>query len=339
MYASVFGDMFAALVLILVAGIVAKFALKMGPTEIAAIIIFALTLIAILSGRSLIKGLISGALGIFISCVGTEPITATPRLTMGFYQLQSGISFMAVGIGMLAISEIIIQMEAKITGERARISLEENTPKEDRTVSFGEFKGNLNTLFRSALIGTSIGALPGCGATLASFLSYGVAKRVSKNPDKFGHGALDGLVAAEAANSATVGSDLIPLFSLGIPGTMAAALLIGALVIHGVEVGPLMFHEHGRFIYGIYGSLMVGSVFLLLIGNFGLRVFAKLIQAPKAVIYPIIILMCVTGAYIEDNTLFAVAVMLIFGIIGYFMKKFDFFLCDLPGRFCIGPHV
>ena len=160
---------------------------------------------------------------------------------------------------------------------------------------------------------------------------------MSKDPDKFGHGALDGLVAAESANSATVGSDLIPLFTLGIPGTMAAALLIGALIIHGVEVGPLMFHEHGRFIYGIYGSLLVGSAFLLLIGSVGLRVFAKLIQAPKAIIYPIIILMCVTGAYIEDNTMFAVVIMLIFGILGYFMKKFDFSFVTFLVGFVLGP--
>jgi len=337
LYASVFGDIFAALVLILVAGPIARFALKMGPTEITAVIIFALTLIAILSGKSLLKGLISGVFGIFLSFVGTEPITATSRLTMGFYELQSGISFMAVAIGMLAISEIIVQVEEKVTGKHETLALRRDTLKENRIVSFHEFKDNLKTLFRSSLIGTGIGALPGCGATLASFLAYGVAKRTSKSPEKFGQGALEGVAAAESANSATVGSDLIPLFTLGIPGTMAAALLIGALVIHGVEVGPLMFREHGRFIYGIYGSLVVGSIFLLVIGGIGLRVFAKLIQAPKAIIYPIIILMCITGGYIEDNTLFAVAIMLIFGIVGYFMKKLDFSFVTFLVGFVLGP--
>jgi len=244
---------------------------------------------------------------------------------------------MAVAIGMLAISEIIIQVEEKITGKLETLSFRKDTPRENRTISLGEFKDNLKTLFRSSLIGTGIGALPGCGATLASFLAYGVAKRVSKNPDKFGQGALEGLAAAESANSATVGSDLIPLFTLGIPGTMAAALLIGALVVHGVEVGPLMFREHGRFIYGIYGSLLAGSAFLLVIGGVGLRVFANLIRAPKAIIYPIILLMCVTGAYIEDNTLFAVVIMLIFGIAGYFMKKLDFSFVTFLVGFVLGP--
>jgi putative tricarboxylic transport membrane protein len=228
-------------------------------------------------------------------------------------------------------------VEHEIRGKKENISLDADTAKENRTVSFREFKGVIRTLIRSSLIGTGIGALPGCGPTIAAFVGYGVAKRTSPNSKKFGTGALEGIAAAEAANNAVVGANLIPLFTLGIPGTLTAAMLIGAFMVHGVEPGPLMFKEHGPFIYGIYGSLLIANALNLVIGGVGLRVFAKVVQIPKTIIYPIIIFVCITGAYIADNTLFAVAVMLIFGIIGYFMKRLDFSFVTFLIGFVLGP--
>jgi putative tricarboxylic transport membrane protein len=309
----------------------------MGPPEITAVIILALTIIAAVSGKSLLKGLIAAALGIFINCVGLDPVTATSRLCMGSVELQNGIPLMAIGIGMLALSEVLVQIEEHTLTSRKAISFGKDAKREDRIVSFPEFKANLKTILRSSLIGTGVGALPGLGTTIAAFLGYGAAKRASKTPEQFGKGALEGVAAAEAANNAVVGANLIPLFTLGIPGNVAAAILIGAFMIHGVTPGPLMFQEHGRLIYGIYGALLIANGLNLTIGNFGLRFFAKVMRTPKQIIYPVITICCVTGAYMADNSLFAVGLMIIFAILGYFMKKLDFSFVTFIIGFVLGP--
>lgn len=338
LYASVFGDTFSDLVLILVAGPIALIALRMGPAEVTSVIIFALTLIALLSGRSLIRGIIAGAFGIFVSCVGTDPMMAMPRLTFGMYQLENGIPLMAIGIGVLALSEIFVQIEETGKGVASEsYRLQKDVPRENRRVSWMEFKGVLRTILRSCLIGTGIGALPGLGATIAAFLGYGAAKRASKDPESFGKGNLEGIAAAEAANNAVVGSNLIPLFTLGIPGNVAAALIIGAFMIHGVTPGPLMFKEHGRLIYGIYGALIIGNIMNLLVGNFGLRVFARIVQVRNALLFPVIVFICIVGAYMADNSVFAVGVMLVFAIIGYVMKKLDYSFVTFIIGFVLGP--
>jgi putative tricarboxylic transport membrane protein len=182
-----------------------------------------------------------------------------------------------------------------------------------------------------------MGALPGLGAVIASFLGYGAAKRASKDPESFGKGNIEGIAAAEAANNAVIGSNLIPLFTLGIPGNVASAMLIGAFIIHGVTPGPLMFEEHGRLIYGIYGGMLVGNVFNLFIGAIGLRIFVRVLSIPRNIIYPVIIFICITGSYIADNSLFAVGVMIGFAVLGYFMKKLEFSFVTFIIGFVLGP--
>ena len=337
LYASVFGDTFSDIVLILVAAPIALIALKMGPTEVTAVIIFALTLIATLSSVSMVKGLIAAALGIFFNCVGTDSMTGDARLTMDLYQLDAGIPLMAIGIGMLALSEVLIHIEQSATGKPESFELKTDTPKEDQSVSMKEFKGVLKTLFRSSLIGTGIGALPGLGVTIAAFLGYGAAKRASKDPDSFGKGNLEGIAAAEAANNAVVGANLIPLFTLGIPGNVTAALIIGAFMIHGVTPGPLMFQEHARLMYGIFISLLLANFLNFVIGSVGLRFFSKVVKLKNSIIYPIIVFVCITGAYVADNSLFAVGLMLFFAILGYFMKKLEFSFVTFIIGFVLGP--
>jgi len=342
LYSSVFGDTFSDLVLILVAAPIALVALKMGPAEITSIMIFALTMIALLSGKSLIKGIISGVFGILVACVGMEPMTATIRLTFGFVELQNGVPLMAIGIGLLALSEVIIQMEEnlRVRGKEEIFTLDnKKVDRQDRIVTRQEFKGSLKTLVRSSLIGTSIGALPGLGVSLAAFLGYGAAKRASKNPEQFGKGALEGIAAAEAANSAVVGANLIPLFTLGIPGNVTAAMIIGAFMIHGVTPGPLIFQEQPKLIYGIYGSMLVADILNLAIGGLGIRIFAKLLQFPKHFVFPIITMICITGAFMSDNTIFAVMIMIIFAILGYIMKKLDFSFVAFIIGFVLGPML
>ena len=342
LYASVAGDTFSDLVLILVAAPFAILALAMGPAEITALMMFALTFIAAVVGNSMTKGLIAGALGIFASTVGLDPEASTPRMTFDLLELEEGIPLLAMVIGMLALSEIIIQIEEHVRAAAAGLTrsinaFDRNTPHEDRIVSLAEFKASLRTIMRSAVIGTVIGAIPGLGATLAGFLGYGAAKRASKNPEEFGKGALDGIAGAESANSATVGANLIPTLALGIPGNLSAAILLSALIIHGLSPGPLIFKQHGAVLYGLFGAMLVANLINLVIGQVGLRLFAWIIGLPHQYILPVIVLLCFSGAYLITQSMFAVTLMVGFGILGYIMRKMDYSVVAFIIAFIMGP--
>lgn len=339
LYASVVGDTFSDIVLILVAAPLAILALKMGPVEICALVIFAFTMIAGLVGKSVIKGLIAAAAGVFFSTIGTDPTLASPRLTFGFIDLQSGIPLMAIGIGMLALSEVILQIEQKLRGGIDVAILKAADVKADRGVSWLEFRGCLRSIARSAVIGTLIGALPGLGATIAGFLGYGAAKRASSTPEEFGKGKLEGVAAAEAANSAVVGANLIPLLSLGIPGNVSAALLVGAFIIHGVTPGPWMFEEHGQLVYGMFAAMLIANVMNLIIGHFGLRGFVHVLRVPKPIILPVLVLLCLTGAYLNDQSFLAVGLMIAFALLGYVMRKLEFSFVTFIIGFVLGPML
>ncbi|MBT9168979.1 MAG: hypothetical protein DDT19_02331 [Syntrophomonadaceae bacterium] len=337
LYGSVTGDAFSTVVLILVAAPLATVALYMGPPETFALICVAMTIIAGLGTQSLSRGLIAAALGILVGTVGMDPVSALPRLTFGIYQLERGISLIPIGIGMLAFSEIIIQLERhiKLGGDQCTISF--SSKPEDRRVSWAEYRGCIKTLWRSSIAGTVVGALPGLGAPVASFFAYDQAKKRSKTPEEFGKGKLEGIAASESANSAVMGASLIPLFTLGIPGNVAAALLIGAFVIHGIIPGPLMFEKNAQFIYSIYGSLIVANIFLLGVGLAGLKTFCKVVQTPAAILYPIIIFTCIMGSYLAAHSVFDVKLMLFFAFVAYFMRKFDFnHICFIIG-FILAP--
>ncbi len=341
LYASTFGDIFSTILLIIVAQPIASLALGMGASEICSIIVLALVTIAVLEAGNLIKGILAAAFGLLLSCVGMDPVIAEPRLTFNLYQLEAGIALVPMCIGLLALSELFIQCESLWKHEDgectdiAALTVSKN--KEDNRVSFKEFCSTIKTLFRSSLIGSGIGALPGLGAAIASFLSYGIAKKRSKKPEEFGNGSLEGIAASESANNAVIGSALIPLFTLGIPGNMASALLIGAFVMHGVTPGPLMFEQHGDLVYGVYTSMIIGCIALIIIGMQGILLFGKLLCAPKNILMPIILFICLMGAYMSENNVFSVYIMIVFGIIGYIIKKMNFsFVCLVVG-FILGP--
>ena len=269
--ASVAGDLFSDVVLILVAAPLAVVALKLGPVEIMGLIVFAFAMISGLLGGSVAKGLIATALGVFFASIGTDPTMSMPRLDFGYIELQSGIPLMALGIGMLAVSEILVQIENHVRGGGASVRIGADRAADDR-LGLREFMGMWRTLLRSAAIGTGIGALPGLGATIAGFLGYGAARRASKRSENFGNGEVEGIAGAEAANSAVVGANLIPLLALGIPGNVTAALLVGAFIIHGFAPGPWMFEENGRLIYGMFAAMVIANLANLVIGGFGLPV-------------------------------------------------------------------
>lgn len=337
LYASVSGDAFSTVVLILVAAPLAAAALYMGPPEIFALICMAMTIIAGLGAKSLINGLIAAALGMLIGCIGIEPVSALPRLTFDITQLERGISLIPIGIGMLAFSEIIDQVEARFRHSDSKTTVTFSPKPEDRYLSWQEYAGCLRTILRSSIAGTIVGALPGLGAPVASFFAYDQAVKHSKDPESFGKGNLQGIAASESANSAVVAASLIPLFTLGIPGNVASALLIGAFVIHGMIPGPLMFEQNAQFIYSIYGSLILANIFLLVSGRLGLRFFCKAVQIPGPILYPLIILTCLLGSYLGQYATFDVSLMLVFAALAWFMRRFGYSIICLIIGFILAP--
>lgn len=338
LFSSVFGDVFSTLLLIAVATPIASLALKMGPSEMCALIIFSLTLIAVLESGSLLKGLLATSIGMLLSTVGMDPVSGTPRMTLGIFQLESGLRLIAIAIGTLALAELVIQSEDPELGKDSSASmLSFSKNPEDNVLSFREFVSHWRTLLRSVFIGSGVGALPGLGAAVAGFLAYGAARSASKHPETFGKGELDGVAASESANNAVVGASLIPLFTLGIPGSVTAALLIGAFMLQGVTPGPLMFEQHPDMIYGIYGSLIVGNIMLLAIGYLGIRLFTRILGVPRVILMPCIMFICLVGAYLESPSIFSVGSMAALALLGYFMKKLKFsFVCFIVG-FILGP--
>jgi putative tricarboxylic transport membrane protein len=339
LYSSVAGDFISTVVLILIAAPLAAVALFMGPAEIFALISLALTVIAGIGTNSISRGLVAAGFGILLGLIGTEPVTALPRLTFDIYQLGGGLSLIPVAIGLLAFSEIIIQLE-KITGKGGGECSTQvfSSKREDRLLSLKEFFANTRTLLRGSLIGIGVGAMPGLGAPVASFMSYDQAMKRSKKKEEFGKGSLEGIGASESANSSVVASSLIPLFVLGIPGNLAAAMLMGAFMIHGMQPGPLLFKENAQLMYGIYGSLLLASLFLMVIGRFGMKLFCKAVNIPAMIMYPIVIFTCIMGSYLGRSSMFDVGVMLAFGFICYYMRKFDYSYVAFIIGFILAPE-
>ncbi len=337
LYGSVSGDAFSTIVLILVAAPLASVALYMGPPEIFSLICLAMTIIAGLGTKSLSRGLMAAAFGILVASVGMEPVSALPRLTFDMYQLERGIQLIPVGIGMLAFAEILDQLEKRKGQNPDACPMMFSDRPEDRFVTLKEYLRTVKTIIRSSLAGTAVGAMPGLGAPVASFFAYDRAKKSSKNPENYGKGELDGIAASEAANSAVMGASLIPLFTLGIPGNVAAAMLIGAFVIHGMIPGPLMFEENAQFIYSIYASLIIANIFLLGVGKVGMKIFCRAVQTPATILYPVIVFTCIMGAYLAQYSEFDVRLMLFFATLAYFMRKWDFsIICFIIG-FILAP--
>lgn len=337
LYSSVAGDTCSDLVLIILAPSLALLALKAGPVELAAILVISMTLIASLSGRSLAKGIFAAALGAFLATVGVDPETASPRFTFGYIELFDGLPLAAVAIGVLAVPEIIERLREGRSKELADGNIAQSEG-EDR-MPLREWLSLRVPVLRGAGIGTTIGAMPGLGTTLAAFLSYSATQRFSKAPQKLGKGAPEGIAATESANSAVSGANLIPLLTLGIPGNLTAALLVGAFLIHGVTPGPLIFERDAGLVYGLFAAMIMANILVLIIGSLGLRVFALIVKVPPFLIYPIVLLLCVVGIYISQGGFFAVWLMLGFAAIGWVMLKLEIpVVCFIIGL-VLGPMI
>ncbi|TDQ67195.1 putative tricarboxylic transport membrane protein [Maritalea mobilis] len=324
LYSSVTGDTFSDIVLVTISAPLALVALKMGPVEILALMVFAFSVIAGLVGKSISKGIIAAALGMLAATVGLDPEHATPRYYFGYFELFDGLPLAAVAIGMLAVAEILRRLASSKKGFSAAIAQQKDMMPEDRRVSFAEYWACRFTMVRGAFIGTILGALPGVGSTAAAFMSYAATKKSSKDPESFGKGNLQGIAAAESANSAVMGANLIPLLTLGIPGSVGAALIISAFVIHGIQPGPLLFEEQGRLVYGLFGAMIMANFANLFVGQLGLRLWSFVIRAPESVIFSTAILLCIAGVYLATGGLFGVIIMLMAAALGYVMTSFGF---------------
>ena len=338
LYSSITGDTFSDLVLITIAAPLALIALKMGPVEIFALMVFAFSVISGLIGSSVTKGILAAALGVLCATVGLDPEHSTPRFIFEFYDLYDGFPIASVAIGSLAVSEIIYRL-ASMKGEiRATIELPKNQSAEEKNVSWAEYWACRFTLLRGAVIGTTIGAIPGMGSTAAAFMSYAATKQSAKNPEDFGKGEIKGIAATESANSSVAGADFIPLLTLGLPGSASAALLISAFLIQGIQPGPLLFEEQGQLIYGLFGAMIIANICNFVCGFFGLRLWSKLIAAPESIVFSAALTLCVVGVYLSTGGVFGVFVMLIFALIGLGMTSLGYPVVVFIIAYFLGPR-
>ena len=322
--ASFVGGLISILLLIFISPQLAKVALKFGPFEYAAVGIFSLTLIASLAGKNLAKGLLSALIGIALATVGAAPIDGAPRFTFGLTSLGKGFDIITIMIGLFAVTEVIEPLAFKMKG---------------LGISIKEFFSHWFGILRAALIGTGIGILPGLGGSTANVIAYSVAQNSSKYPEKFGTGVVDGLIASESSNNATVGGALIPMLTLGIPGDVTTAILLGALTMKGVTAGPLLFKTDGPLVYSIFIALLIANVVMLVLMYLGMRGFVKLLSLPKIYLLPVVMIMCIIGAFAVNNRVFDIWCVLGFGVLGYLLKKAEIPFAPLIMGFILGPMV
>ncbi|MBT6137076.1 MAG: tripartite tricarboxylate transporter permease [Rhodospirillaceae bacterium] len=336
LYASVFGDTFSDICLIFFASLLAIVALSFGPAEYTVLIVLALGSLGMLSSRPAWKGVMAMLLGVVIGMIGLDPITASERLTFGNPELEEGIGLIPMLIGFLAVSEVFQQMNDK-TEDLSSAAVRFSTNREDNRVSWLEFKSCVPVLFRSSILGTIIGAMPGLGATVAAFIAYGEARRTSKTPEEFGKGSLEGIAAPEAANNAVSGSNLIPLLAFGIPGDIAAALILGAFMIQGINVGPLAFSQNPVPLYAIYGALILANLVNLVLG-FGLvRIARFAVKVPRRLLLVSVLVIASAGSYALRGSLFDIQLVFVFGLLGFVMIRFGFPTVPLLIGFILVP--
>ncbi len=336
-FASAYGSLIANAVLITSAPPLAAFSLKFGPPEYFWLGIFGLTIIASLSSGSMIKGFLAGAVGLLLSGIGMAPIGGDVRMTFGFPQLQAGIELIVALIGFFCLPEIL----TTIIGQR-RAAYTKETVKPRLGVISEVIISLVKKPFlmvRSAAIGTIVGFAPGAGGNIASMVSYNEAVRWTKNPEQFGKGTIDGVAASEAANSAMAPGSLIPLLTLGIPGSPPAAVILGALMLHGMRPGAELFSSYAEVTYAFMMGLLVAAIMVTFIGSLGSFIFARIINIPARFLAPAIIFMTVLGSYSIRNNLLDVWIMFIFGIIGFVSNKLKFHPAPIVLGLILGPFV
>jgi putative tricarboxylic transport membrane protein len=319
---------------VLAAPVIARVALRFGAPELFAIVLLGLTLICSFGQKSVIKGLISGVIGLIIMTVGLDPMVGSPRFTFGQVELQAGISFLPAMIGLFAIPQIL-------TGIAGKTKVFPDYKKKVSGVlpKIGSLFKMLKTMLLGSLIGTGVGAIPGAGGPIAVFLSYDYARRISKKGSNYGKGEPEGVAAPEAANNSVAGGALIPMLTLGIPGDPITAILLGALMIHGLIPGPLLFEQSQQFVYSVFWAYLIANLMNLCVTFSTIKLWVRVLKVPQRVLLPIIVILCIVGTFALRNTFFDTGVMFCFGLLGYFMIKFGFPVIPLLLAIILGPNL
>lgn len=333
LYTSCIADFMSNLALIVFAAWLASFALNFGPPEMFTLIFFSLTIIAGVSGDSLLKGVVAATFGLLLATIGLDFIGGTERFTFGSVDMRGGLNFVAVLIGLFALPEIIAHIQRPNAKDLQVRNLGYTK------LSFLDFKRCLKSIFRGSAIGVVLGAIPGIGAAPSAFLSYSEARRASPNRDNFGKGELEGVAAAEAGNNGVAGATLIPLLSLGIPGDVITAIIIGAFMVHDLTPGPMLFQNHADIVYALFIGLIASSFVLLVIGSVAIRAFRYIADVPSDLLFPAVLILCFFGVYAINNSIFDVAVMLVMGLVGYIMMVLRFPAAPFLIAFILGPML
>ena len=335
---SFIGGIFGALVLSFVGPYIARVALKFSSYDYFAIILFALTTVSALSEGSMIKGLLSCLLGISLGFVGTDSLSSYYRYTFGINKLANGFNLVPVLIGLFAVSQIMITARDK--AHSAQVVSITNVPQK-KVKGFGlsmkEFLFHMKTAIPCAIIGLVIGILPGLGGNVSNLMAYSYAKKTSKYPEKFGTGIPDGVVASETANNATVGGAVIILLTLGIPGDNATSIILAGFQMHDVTPGPLLFKTSGELVYAILAAFILANVMFFIMEYFGLPIFTKMLSVPSTLLLPVVIVCCFVGSYCANNNSLDILIMVLFGLLGYVLKKYKYPLAPLVVGFILAP--
>jgi len=332
LFGSGIGGIVSVLALVFIAPLIADVALKFGPAEYFGLMVLGLSLVSTVSTDTPIKSFIGVFFGLLISSIGLDPIIGVPRYNFDTMQLMNGIDFLIVLIGMFALSTVFINIERSM---------------KDDTKYYGEITSQLPSikdikrvwriLVSGSILGTFVGALPGAGATISSFINYGVAKNISKYPEEFGNGSIEGVCAAETGNNGAAGGAMIPMLTMGIPGSGSTAVMLGALMILGLTPGPLLFERQAPLVYEMFGGFFLANIIFMIVGLVGIKLFVKVLKIPNAILFPTVIIFTVVGSYAMRNSWFDVLLLIIFGVIGYFFRKFKFPVGPIVIATVLGP--
>ena len=332
--ASFLGGVISVIILTLCAPVIAAVALKFSYTEYFAIAIFGIIMVVTTSEKgSFAKGIAMGTLGLILSTVGQDKMGTAERFTFGILDLSRGLPLLPVLVGLFAISQAL-----SLTEKGAKPVNLQNMEK--RTGLLASFKDVLRfklTLLKSSLIGTAVGAIPGTGSSISTFVSYSEAKRASKTPEKFGTGYVEGVIASESSNNSVTGGALIPVLALGIPGDAITAIMLGAFLVHGLIPGPMLFIESLDFVNAIFATMMVTYILVLFMGFYGAKIFASVLKIREAILVPIILVLSFLGAYSINSSLFDVGIACVFGVVGYVLNKYNFPLAPIVMGIILGP--
>jgi putative tricarboxylic transport membrane protein len=338
-WSSFLGGLLAGVFLIGATGPLAAIALEFGPWEYFSLFVFALSMVAGLTEGSLVKGLLSGAIGLAITIVGSDPIMSVPRFTLGTEFLRNGFPFLPVLIGIFAFAQLMTDIEKMKASDHTSAPIKAPPLTVSHVKVLWEILSRPFLLVWSTLVGILIGVLPAIGGSAATVMAYDQAKKFSKHPERFGKGNPEGIIASEASCNANVGGSLVTIMAFGIPGDAVTAVMLGAMTIHGIQSGPLFVSQHPDIAYGIYAAYLLAHPLMVLICALGARLFLRVVTVPKSILIPNVLVLCVIGAYALGNIMDDVVVLLLFGFIGYGLVKLRFPLAPLILGLILGDQI